>query len=69
MYDAKAGSELAARYSDTKEAVHEAIALAPRLKLTRQTKRLKKRLVEFPADEPLEALENAAWAGLGHGAQ
>jgi hypothetical protein len=43
MYDAKAGSELAARYSDTKEAVHEAIALAPRLKLTRQTKRLKKR--------------------------
>jgi hypothetical protein len=28
MYDARIGSDLAARYSDTKEAFHEAIAVA-----------------------------------------
>jgi hypothetical protein len=49
MYDARPGSELAARYSDTKEAFYEAIAVARRLKLTRETKRLEKRLAEIKA--------------------
>jgi hypothetical protein len=35
------------RYSDTKEAFHEAIAFAWRLKLTRETKRLGRRLAEI----------------------
>jgi hypothetical protein len=47
MYDARIGSDLAARYSDTKEAFHEAIAVARRLGLTRETKRLEKRLAEI----------------------
>ena len=47
MYDARAGSDLAARYSDTKEAFHEAIAVARRLGLTRETKRLEERLAEI----------------------
>jgi hypothetical protein len=47
MYDARAGSDLAARYSDTKEAFHEAITLARRLGLTLETKRLEKRLAEI----------------------
>ena len=47
MYDARAGSDLAARYSDTKEAFHEAIAVARRLGLTRETRRLEKRLAEI----------------------
>jgi hypothetical protein len=47
MYDARTGSDLAARYSDTKEAFHEAIAVARRLGLTRETKRLEKRLAEI----------------------
>jgi hypothetical protein len=47
MYNAKPGSELAARYSDTKEAFHEAIIFARRLKLTRETTRLEKRLAEI----------------------
>jgi hypothetical protein len=49
MYDAQPGSELAARYSDTKEALYEAIAIARLLKLTRETKRLEKRLAEIKA--------------------
>jgi hypothetical protein len=49
MYDAKPGSDLAARYSDAKEALHEAIGLARRLGLPRETKRLEKRLEEIKA--------------------
>jgi hypothetical protein len=47
MYNARTGSDLVARYSDTKEAFHEAIAVARRLRLTRETKRLEKRLAEI----------------------
>ena len=47
MYNARTGSDLVARYSDTKEAFHEAIAVARRLGLTRETKRLEKRLAEI----------------------
>ncbi len=47
MYDARPGSDLAACYSDAKEALHEAIAVARRLGLTRETKRLEKRLAEI----------------------
>ena len=47
MYNARTGSDLVARYSDTKEAFHEAIAVARRLVLTRETKRLEKRLAEI----------------------
>ncbi len=47
MYDTRTGSDLAARYSDAKEAFHEAIAVARRLGLTRETKRLEKRLAEI----------------------
>ena len=47
MYEAQAGSDLAARYSDAKESLHEAIALARRLGLPRETKRLSARLQEI----------------------
>ena len=47
MYDARPGAELAACYSDVKEAFHEAIAFARRLKLERETDRLEKRLAEI----------------------
>ena len=44
MYEAGPGSELAARYSDAKEALHEAIGLANRLGLRDEGKRLSARL-------------------------
>jgi hypothetical protein len=44
MYEAQAGSDLAARYSDAKEALHEAIGLANRLGLRNESKRLAARL-------------------------
>ncbi len=47
MYEARPGSELAARYSDAKEALHEAIALARSLGLSRETRRLAARLQEI----------------------
>ncbi len=47
LYEAKPGAELAACYSDAKEALHEAIALARRLGLGRETKRLEERLMEI----------------------
>jgi len=47
MDETKAGSELTARYSDAKEFFHEAIALARRLGLRRQTKRLSEPLEEI----------------------
>ena len=47
MYGAQAGSDLAARYSDAKESLYEAIALARRLGLARETKRLTSRLQEI----------------------
>lgn len=47
MYEARPGSELAARYSDVKEALHEAIALARGLGLSRETRRLSARLQEI----------------------
>jgi hypothetical protein len=47
MYNARTGSDLVARYSDTKESFHEAIAVARRLGLTRETKGLEKRLAEI----------------------
>ena len=49
MYEAKVGSDLAARYSDAKESLHEAIGLARRLGLPRTTKRLSARLEEIKA--------------------
>jgi hypothetical protein len=47
MYAARPGSELAARYSDAKESLHEAIALANRLGLQNESKRLSARLKEI----------------------
>ncbi|HLO23433.1 MAG TPA: hypothetical protein VK193_08425 [Methyloceanibacter sp.] len=47
MYDARPGSDLAACYSDAKEALHEAIGFARRLGLSRETERLEKRLSEI----------------------
>jgi hypothetical protein len=47
MYEAAPGSELAARYSDAKESLHEAIALAQRLGLQRESERLTARLNEI----------------------
>jgi hypothetical protein len=47
MYDAPPGSELAARYSDAKESLHEAINLANRLGLRNESKRLAARLAEI----------------------
>jgi hypothetical protein len=47
MYEAKSGSESAARYNDAKESLHQAIRLAQRLRLIREEKRLKDRLTEI----------------------
>jgi hypothetical protein len=47
MYAARPGSELAARYSDAKESLHEAIALANRLGLRDESQRLSARLEEI----------------------
>jgi hypothetical protein len=47
MYDAGPGSDLAARYSDAKESLHEAIALARRLGLDWEAERLSARLEEI----------------------
>jgi hypothetical protein len=47
MYDARPGSDLAACYSDAKEALYEAIGTARRLGLGRETTRLEKRLAEI----------------------
>jgi hypothetical protein len=47
MYEARAGSELAARYSDAKESLYEAIALATRLGMQNESKRLRARLEEI----------------------
>lgn len=49
LYRAGPGANLAASYSDAKEALHEAIALARRLGLARDTKRLEKRLLDIKA--------------------
>jgi hypothetical protein len=47
MYTARPGSELAARYSDAKESLYEAIALANRLGLADESERLSARLEEI----------------------
>ena len=47
MYGAQAGSELAARYSDAKEFLHEAIGLARRLGQADEAERLSQRLMEI----------------------
>jgi hypothetical protein len=47
MYEATPGSELAARYSDAKESLHEAIALARQLGLELEYARLTARLDEI----------------------
>ena len=47
MYEARPGSDLAARYSDAKETLHEAINLANRLGLRSESERLSARLEEI----------------------
>ena len=47
MYEARIGSDLAASYSDAKDSLHEAIALAQRLGLWRVAERLSARLEEI----------------------
>ena len=47
MYDAPPGSALAARYSDAKELLHDAIALARRLDQAATAERLSRRLDEI----------------------
>ena len=47
MYEARIGSDLAANYSDAKDSLHEAIALAQRLGLWRVAERLSARLEEI----------------------
>ena len=47
MYDAQAGSQLAARYNDAKEFLHEAIGLARRLGQAEEAERLSRRLAEI----------------------
>jgi hypothetical protein len=49
MYEARAGSELAARYSDAKEFLHDAIGLARRLGRSDEAERLSRRLAEIKA--------------------
>jgi hypothetical protein len=44
MYDARSGSDAAARYSDAKEALHDAIGLARRLGRGEDAERLTARL-------------------------
>ena len=46
MYEARPGSELAARYSDVKEFLHDAIGLARRLGRVDEAERLSRRLTE-----------------------
>jgi len=47
LYEARPGADFAGCYSDAKEALHEAIALARRLGLARETMRLEKRLLDI----------------------
>jgi hypothetical protein len=47
MYEARGGSELAARYSDAKEFLHDAIGLARRLNQPGEAERLSRRLDEI----------------------
>jgi hypothetical protein len=49
MYDARPGTEAAARYSDAKEALHDAIALARRLGRGDDAERLAARLEHIKA--------------------
>ncbi len=49
MYDASSSTEAAARYSDTKEALHDAIGLARRLGQTTVATRLEARLDHIKA--------------------
>ena len=49
MYEAQAGSALAARYSDAKEFLHDAIELARRLGHSDEAERLTQRLEEIKA--------------------
>jgi len=47
MYEARPGSDLAARYSDAKEFLHDAIGLAHRLGQAEEAERLAQRLAEI----------------------
>jgi len=47
MYEARPGSDLAARYSDAKEFLHDAIGLAHRLGQVEEAERLSQRLTEI----------------------
>ena len=47
MYEARIGADLAACYSDGKEFLHDAIAMARRLGLSRDTALLSTRLEEI----------------------
>jgi hypothetical protein len=47
MYQARPGSEVAARYSDAKEFLHDAIGLARRLGQDDEAERLSRRLDEI----------------------
>ena len=47
MYEARPGSDLAARYSDAKEFLHDAIGLAQRLGQAEEAERLSQRLTEI----------------------
>lgn len=47
MYEARSGSELAARYSDVKEFLYDAIGLARRLGQVDEAERLSRRLNEI----------------------
>jgi hypothetical protein len=47
MYEARIGSDVAGCYSDAKESLHEAIALAQRLGLWSASRRLSARLDEI----------------------
>jgi hypothetical protein len=49
MYDARPGTDAAARYSDAKEALHEAIGLAERLGRSEDAQRLNARLSHIKA--------------------
>ena len=50
MYEARPGSDLAARYSDAKEFLHDAIGLAHRLGQAEEAERLAQRLAEIKTD-------------------
>ncbi|MGH6833842.1 MAG: hypothetical protein ACRECM_12640 [Methyloceanibacter sp.] len=47
MYEARPGSDLAARYSDAKEFLHDAIGLAHRLGQAEEAEHLTQRLMEI----------------------